>query len=104
MHEVNTELASQPLIGGGGGGGGYGSEGDTNILFKAHLNFWKMMWVQVEDCETCSGWMHSKCIQPDHPYYIADADFYCHVCVLKILIASYVLKVCLKVFVAVNVV
>ena len=39
--------------------------------------------VDVEDwvaCESCSGWIHSKCIPPDHPYLIADADFYCHVC------------------------
>ena len=35
--------------------------------------------VDVEDwvaCETCSGWIHSKCIPPDHPYSITDADFY----------------------------
>ena len=36
----------------------------------------------VEDWRNlnCSGWIHSKCIQPDHPYSITDADFYCHVC------------------------
>ena len=63
--------------------------------------------MDVEDlvvCETCSGWIHSKCIQPDHPYSIADAGFNCHVCVSN-LATMYVLKVCvLKVFVAVSVV
>ena len=31
-------------------------------------------------CDTCSKWVHAKCIQPTHPYSIFDTDFYCQSC------------------------
>ena len=41
--------------------------------------------IDVEDyvaCETCSQWIHAKCIPCDHPCSPADDNFYCPHCIL----------------------
>ena len=86
MREVNTGLASQPL-------GPGGSEGVTLMFYLKHTS----TFVDVEDCRNLfrvdTFQVHSTRtrILSQMPTLLP-----C-LCVLKILIASYVLKVCLKV-------